>query len=232
VSTHLRVGELLPTDRPRVEAIVRATGVFSDEEVAVALELFDETFAAFGAAGSGLSAGLRTADCGDEPAGMPVLPVEASGAARIRSPQSAVGAEQPASSNAAYSFFGAFDANDRLLGFACYGPTPGTDRTHDLYWIAVDPAAQGAGAGTLLLSDVERRLRQSGARLVVVETSGRAQYHATRAFYERRAYAEVARVRDFYGPADDRVVFTKRLQPLGPSHRPPSSSTTPFTGAE
>jgi len=181
VGSHLRVGELSPAHRPRVEAIVRTTAMFSDAEVAVALELFDE------------AVNGRESD---------------------------------------YVSLGAFDSTGSLLGFACYGPTPGTDRTYDLYWIAVDPAAQGAGAGTLLLTEVERRLRNANARLLVVETSGRAAYRATRAFYHARAYAEAARVRDFYGPADDRVVFTKRLEPLEPSRRPPSSSTTPHTGAE
>ena len=31
-----------------------------------------------------------------------------------------------------YRFLGAFDA-DELVGYACWGPTPGTDRTYDLY---------------------------------------------------------------------------------------------------
>jgi len=180
-----------------VEAIVRTTGLFSDAEVAVALELFDE----------GVCEGGETRnEGGDDRWSLVPRP--------------------------SYLVLGAFDSTGTLVGFACYGPTPGTDRTYDLYWIAVDPAAQGAGAGTLLLTEVERRLRNANARLLVVETSGRAAYHATRAFYHARAYAEAARVRDFYGPADDRVVFTKRLQPLDPSHRPPSSSTTPYTGAE
>src|SRR5205085_6725577 len=37
----LRLGSLLPAHRPQLENIVRATGVFNDAEVTVALELFD-----------------------------------------------------------------------------------------------------------------------------------------------------------------------------------------------
>ena len=37
----IHVGPLEPQQRSRIEEIVRATGVFSDEESAVALELFD-----------------------------------------------------------------------------------------------------------------------------------------------------------------------------------------------
>src|SRR3954466_12928003 len=30
-------------------------------------------------------------------------------------------------------------------GYVCFGPTPLTDGTYDLYWIAVDPSTQGKG---------------------------------------------------------------------------------------
>jgi ribosomal protein S18 acetylase RimI-like enzyme len=123
--------------------------------------------------------------------------------------------QPPASSD--YFFLGAFTPEEELAGFACYGPTPGTDRTYDLYWIAVHPAAQGTGSGTILLNEVERRLKGLNARMVVVETSSRSDYKNTRGFYIRRGYVEAARARDFYAPADDRITFTKRLQSRGPA---------------
>lgn len=110
-----------------------------------------------------------------------------------------------------YVFLGAFTPDDELAGYACYGATPGTDRVFDLYWIAVDPDAQGAGGGSTLLSEVERRLHDVNARMLVVETSSRSGYEATRRFYERRGYHEAARVRDFYAPSDDRVIYLKRF---------------------
>jgi ribosomal protein S18 acetylase RimI-like enzyme len=120
-----------------------------------------------------------------------------------------------------YRFVGAFTHDDALVGYACYGPTPATDRTYDLYWIAVDRTAQRSGAGTRLLAEVERRLAAGGARLLVIETSARADYAATRGFYLARGYAEAARVRDFYAPGDDRVIYTKRLgASLGPDLTP------------
>lgn len=111
-----------------------------------------------------------------------------------------------------YAFLGAFTPEDELVGYACYGPTPETDRTYDLYWIAVDPTAQRTGGGTRLLTEVERRLEGLNARMLVVETSSRPEYAPTRAFYERRGYAEAARIREFYAAGDDRVIFTKRFQ--------------------
>jgi ribosomal protein S18 acetylase RimI-like enzyme len=98
----------------------------------------------------------------------------------------------------------------RLAGWICWGPTPCTLGTYDLYWMAVDPACQGAGLGTALVAAMERAL--SGvARLVVVETAGRADYAPTRAFYEARGYRAVSRIPDFYAPGDDQVVYAKYL---------------------
>ena len=110
-----------------------------------------------------------------------------------------------------YEFLGAFDPSGRLVGYACYGATPATDGTWDLYWLAVDPATQGRGAGRALVRAVEDQLVTRGARMLVAETSGRADYAATRAFYLATGYVEAARVRDFYAPADDRIMFHRRL---------------------
>jgi ribosomal protein S18 acetylase RimI-like enzyme len=109
-----------------------------------------------------------------------------------------------------YEFVGAFE-DDRLVGYACFGHTPSTEGTYDLYWLAVDPLVQGRGIGRALVRDVEARLAARGARLLVVETSSRADYAGTRTFYARSGYVEAARVRDFYAPADDRIVLTTRL---------------------
>ena len=119
----------------------------------------------------------------------------------------------PARVVADYEFVGAYDddAGD-LLGYACFGPTPAAEGTYDLYWLAVHPAAQGRGAGRALVRRVEQELGLRGARLLVVETSSRADYAHTREFYVRGGYIEAARVRDFYAPADDRIIFTTRLE--------------------
>ena len=97
------------------------------------------------------------------------------------------------------------------MGYACWGPTPGTQGTYDLYWIVVDPTWQGKGVGTQLLDAVERALLAAGGRLIVVETSSRDDYAPTRTFYERRGYAQAARLRGYYAPADDLVIYLKDL---------------------
>ncbi len=109
-----------------------------------------------------------------------------------------------------YRFLGAYDGDD-LVGYACWGPTPGTVATADLYWIVVDAGRQGRGIGTTLLSAVEEQLKADGSRLIVVETSSRADYAPTRAFYERRGYGRVATIPDYYAPGDDLVIYLKDL---------------------
>jgi ribosomal protein S18 acetylase RimI-like enzyme len=109
-----------------------------------------------------------------------------------------------------YRFVGAFDGDD-LVGYACWGPTPGTEGTFDLYWIAVDASRQGGGVGSQLLAHVERTLQAGGGRLIVVETSSRADYAPTRAFYERRGYARAATLPGYYAPGDNLVIYLKEL---------------------
>ena len=110
-----------------------------------------------------------------------------------------------------YHAVGAYDESDRLVGFACYGPTPCTVHTWDLYWIAVDPATHRQGAGRALMEACERDIAARGGRLVVVETSSRADYAPTRAFYEALGYRVTARIPDFYASNDDLITYTKRF---------------------
>jgi len=102
------------------------------------------------------------------------------------------------------------ELDGRLVGWICWGPTPCTLATFDLYWMAVDPAGQGAGVGSALVTEMERRLAGI-ARLVVVETAGRPDYASTRAFYQARGYRAAAVIPDFYAPGDDQVVYVKKL---------------------
>lgn len=102
------------------------------------------------------------------------------------------------------------EADGRAAGWICWGATPCTLGTWDLYWMAVDPALQGAGVGTALIREMEHRLTGL-ARVIVVETAGREDYAGTRAFYQARGYRAVATIPDFYAPGDDQVVYLKYL---------------------
>ncbi len=101
--------------------------------------------------------------------------------------------------------------NPVVKGYACYGPTPLTQGVYDLYWIAVDPAAQGKGFGQRLLKFVERDVVKRGGRMLLIETSSHETYGATIRFYERSGYELVARIKNFYRIGHDKLVFSKEL---------------------
>ena len=103
------------------------------------------------------------------------------------------------------------DLNPGLVGYACYGPVPCTQASYDLYWIVVDPEFQRHGVGRALMSAAESRIATAGGERVYIDTSGREQYAPTRAFYETNGYQCEARLKDFYAPGDDRVIYTKVL---------------------
>ena len=104
------------------------------------------------------------------------------------------------------------DADDgSLSGYTCFGPIPATTESFDLYWIAVSPRAQRQGLGSALLRESEAAIRRLGGKRVYIDTSGRAQYAPTRAFYASAGYAVAADLEDFYGRGDAKVIFCKPL---------------------
>ena len=145
------------SDRAAIEQITRSSALFREDEIPVAVEVFD------------------AAAAGDP----------------------------------SYSALAA-EIDGRVAGWICWGPTPCTLGTWDLYWMAVDPSLQGSGVGTALIREMEHRLAGL-ARMIVVDTAGRADYAGTRAFYEARGYRAVATIPDFYAPGDDQIAYVKYL---------------------
>jgi ribosomal protein S18 acetylase RimI-like enzyme len=154
---------LVAADRGSIASLTRATGVFREEEVRVALEVLDAAL----------------------------------------------------SGDVSYTVLVA-EQDRRVAGWICWGATPCTAGTFDMYWLAVDPACHGTGIGTQLVAEMERRLA-GAARLIVVETAGREDYASTRAFYEARGYRRAAVIPDFYAPGDDQVVYVKPFTPSADS---------------
>jgi GNAT superfamily N-acetyltransferase len=163
-----RLRDLTSADAVRILEITRLTGVFREEELAIADEVFHDAVGAPGPSG---------------------------GTGSEARPYYALGAE----------------VEGELVGWICWGRTPCTEGTWDLYWLAVDPGAHRGGIGTALVEEMELRLK-GRARLISIDTSGRLDYRPTREFYAARGYVAVARVPDFYAPGDDQVIFTKHLE--------------------
>ena len=96
-----------------------------------------------------------------------------------------------------------------MAGYTCYGAIEGTESSFDLFWIAVDPAHQGAGIGRQVLTATEAAIKSEGGTRYYAETSSTDKYAPTRQFYERSGFREVARIADFYRPGDGKVIYER-----------------------
>jgi ribosomal protein S18 acetylase RimI-like enzyme len=103
------------------------------------------------------------------------------------------------------------DEGDRPLAYACFGRTPMTDASYDLYWLVTDGAHRGRGLGQRLLGELEGELRGRRARTVRIETSSLEGQGGALRFYEKAGYTMVGRIADFYRPGDDLLTLAKRL---------------------
>jgi ribosomal protein S18 acetylase RimI-like enzyme len=97
------------------------------------------------------------------------------------------------------------------IGFTCLGPVEGTDHRFDLYWIAVDPKAQGVGLGRELLRRSVTQARAMGAKMLYIETSTREDYAPARALYASAGFALAAVLPDFYRDGDGKAIFAQRV---------------------
>jgi ribosomal protein S18 acetylase RimI-like enzyme len=156
----MEIRELRREDVEPLKRILKATNVFRDEEVIVAVELMEATL------------GQR-----DDYVQRTIV-----------------------------------DGENVVQGYYCIGLTPMTQSTFDLYWIAVNPEYHGKGLGRQLLLHSEDLIRSLKGTLIVVETSSLPKYEPTRKFYVRNQYLETARIRDYYAPGDDLMIYTKHLQ--------------------
>jgi GNAT superfamily N-acetyltransferase len=103
------------------------------------------------------------------------------------------------------------EENGTVLGYAYFAPTPMTDRTWQLWWIAVSKVKQAKGLGSVLLRYVEDEIRTAHGRILLIETSSLPHYELTRKFYIKHGYELESRIRDYYSNGDDLNVFRKRL---------------------
>ena len=103
------------------------------------------------------------------------------------------------------------DDEDGPVGVAYCAPERMTEGTWNLYLIAIHPDRQREGRGAAMLQHVERRLREQGERILLVETMGIPEFEPVRAFYRSAGYREEARIRDFYQAGQDKIVYWKSL---------------------
>ena len=113
----------------------------------------------------------------------------------------------------------------RAAAIAYYAPERMTDGTWNLY-LRQSTQSTKVKDWAVPVQQVEQDLLQASARVLLIETSGVPDFAGQRAFYVRLGYHEEARIREFYAPGDDKVVYWENLatraQPALPLEQPRS----------
>jgi ribosomal protein S18 acetylase RimI-like enzyme len=106
-----------------------------------------------------------------------------------------------------------------VLGYVSFGPTPLTESTYDLYWIAVDKSKHRGGVGKRLMKFTEEEIARRGGTMLLVETSSQETYGGTIQFYEKTGYELVGKIKDYYKTGDDKLIFMKKVAVAAPMEK-------------
>ncbi|MGB3721902.1 MAG: GNAT family N-acetyltransferase [Pacificimonas sp.] len=98
-----------------------------------------------------------------------------------------------------------------VVGFCYAVPEMLAGGSWNMLAIGVLPGRQGEGVGRALCRRLETALQESGARILIADTSGTDGFDATGKFYAAAGYSEIARIPEFWGPGDDKVTFWKAV---------------------
>lgn len=102
-------------------------------------------------------------------------------------------------------------AGERVVGYACYGPTPMTAASFDLYWLVVEAAQRGRGFGRRLVEHVEAEIRAGGGGNIRIETSPAPAHAAARALYAKLGYPLAVELAAFYRADEPLLIYYKRI---------------------
>ena len=100
------------------------------------------------------------------------------------------------------------DDGKKTLGYACFARIPCTVSSFEIYWIAVHNDCRGQGLGKRLMNEVIRLVKGFKATKLVLQTAGREQYLPTQKFYLACGFKEEARLKNYYAPGDDCLIYT------------------------
>ena len=106
-----------------------------------------------------------------------------------------------------YLVYATLEEDGSFSSFICFGPTPMTSGTFDLYWIGTAQGQEKKGRAKSLVAFMLQQLRLQQGRLVRIETSSKDTYQGTLAFYQRLQFEQVAMIKDFYAQGDHLVIF-------------------------
>lgn len=102
------------------------------------------------------------------------------------------------------------EENGTVVGFAIAGKI---DEHHgdrwDLFWIAIDPDAQGKGLGKRLLEEIELVAQHNDATHMYIETG--SWNDAANALYKKAGYKFMGKLEDYYVNGGDKHFWGKRF---------------------
>ena len=110
-----------------------------------------------------------------------------------------------------YRVWVAVEGTGNVIGYVCFGQTPLTEGTWDIYWIAVAGTWRGRSVGRALLQHAEAEIRDGDGRMILVETSSKPEYQQAMILYGRMGYLPVSVITDFYAPGDSKITLQKLL---------------------
>jgi ribosomal protein S18 acetylase RimI-like enzyme len=100
------------------------------------------------------------------------------------------------------------------VGVAYCAPELVTNGTWNLLMLWTRKDKSSKGHGSALVEHVEKELMSRCARLLIVETSGLPDFEAARTFYAKCGFTQEASIKNFFAHGDDKIVYTKPLQPI------------------
>ncbi len=104
------------------------------------------------------------------------------------------------------------EEDENLAGFTFVEPERMTSGTWNMLALAVLPEAQGKGVGAALVRHAEEALRNSKARLLLVETLDTVAFKPQRRFYKKQGFRRIAHIPEFYDRGFGKVTFVKNLE--------------------
>ncbi|RIQ22054.1 ribosomal-protein-alanine N-acetyltransferase [Jiangella rhizosphaerae] len=109
------------------------------------------------------------------------------------------------------------EAGGELVGYAGLQAPALPGDPADVMTIAVAPAHQRGGVGTLLMAALETEARRRGAGELLLEV--RADNEPAKTFYARHGFERIAVRRKYYGGGRDGLVLRKRLRTSAETER-------------
>jgi ribosomal protein S18 acetylase RimI-like enzyme len=101
------------------------------------------------------------------------------------------------------------EENGIIHGFVELKETDNTQNVWQIKWIAVLKDTSRKGIGTALLDRALGKASAKSLSKVFVETSGRKEGMAARAFYEKSGFEKVSEIKNFYPDGESKVIFCK-----------------------